>query len=69
MVLPQRSSLSEFDSGARYVELAGVRRSEPTVARKRRHFSSCVCDVGWNSAVVDSVHDKTELVTNPISDE
>ena len=43
----RESSLSKFCSGARYVEFAGVRRSEPTAARNRQNSSSCVCNVGW----------------------
>ena len=61
-------AVSEFCPDTRYVELAGVRRSKPATARNRRNSSSCVCDVGWSSAVIYGIHHKTELVTNPISD-
>ena len=64
----RENSLSEFCSVTRYVKLAGVHRSEPAAARKHHNSGNDVCDVGWTSAVVDSVHHKTELVTNPISD-
>ena len=36
-----------------FVTVRGVRRSEPAAARNRRNSSSCVCDVGCTSAVID----------------
>ena len=39
------SSLFEFCSGTKYVNLACLGRLEPTVAGKPRDSSSCVCDV------------------------
>ena len=68
VVLPQIKPSLRIFFGTRYVKLASVRRSEPAAARNRRNSSSCVCDVGWTSAVMVSVHHKTELVTNQISD-
>ena len=60
------SFLSEFYSGTN--SLVGVGGSEPTAIRKCRDSSSYVCDVAWTNDTVDSVHHKTELATNPISD-
>ena len=65
--LPYRKvSLSQFCSGTRYVKLVCLSGSELTAARKRRNSGGCVC--AMYDGLGDSVHHKTGLVANPISD-